>query len=55
MQNKRTTIAGSLLILSGVAGLVASFFGMGDTETAMAAIMSGLAGVGLVGAQDGGA
>jgi hypothetical protein len=55
IKNRKTTIAGGLLVAAGVCGLVASFFGMGDSESAMASIMAGLAGLGLVGAQDGGA
>ncbi len=54
MNNKKTTIAGFLLIGSGLLGLAAAFMGLGDQSVAMASIMTGIAGTGLLAAQDGG-
>lgn len=54
MKNKKTTVAGYLLIAAGAATVVAALLGTGDIQTALAGLMAALGGGGLVGAQDGG-
>lgn len=54
MKNKKTTIAGYLLVGAGVLAVAAAFLGVGDVQTAIAGLLGALGGTGLVGAADGG-
>jgi hypothetical protein len=54
VNNKKTTIAGYLLVGAGALTVVAAFLGVGDPSAAIAGLMAALGGAGLIGAQDGG-
>ena len=54
MRNKKTTVAGYLLVGAGALAVIAAFLGVGDPSTAIAGLMAALGGTGLIGAQDGG-
>lgn len=54
MQNKKTTVAGYLVLAASVLGLVATFLTGGDLGQAVGEVAGALAGIGLISASDGG-
>lgn len=54
LSNPRTTIPGYLLLLASAATLVAHLLGGGVTSADWTSVMSGLVGIGLIAAKDGG-
>ena len=54
LSNPKTTIAGYLLLVGSAATLVAHLLGGGVTSADWTAVMSGLAGIGLIASADGG-
>ena len=55
MKNPKTTIAGYLVLAASIVTVVAHFLTAGSlNQTDMAAVIAAIAGLGLIGASDGG-